>query len=90
MKTPSQNKSGKRTGPSQAASYIELEETSAPQLCEPIAHYARLDPAAHGRIICEQLTPEEEVMANDPNVKPFAHVSDSAAYVRRIRRDFRC
>lgn len=91
MKTPSQNKSAQKDASNvQAASYPDLEETFAPQLNEPIVSYVRLDPAAHSRVICEELTPEEEAMANDPNVKPFSYVSDSAEYVRRIRRDFRC
>jgi len=89
MKTPSQNKSPKKSD-STAASYADLEETHVPQLNEPVIPYMRLDPAAHGRVIREELTPEEEAMANDPDVKPFAYVSDSAEYVRRIRRDFRC
>ncbi len=72
-----------------ANSYI-TEESEVPQFNEPEVPYLRLDPAKHSRVICEVLTPEEEAMANDPDVKPFAHVSDSAAYVRRIRRDFRC
>lgn len=49
-------------------------------------NYDRLDPAQHGRIINIELSDEEHAMANDPNVKPFAHVSDSAAYVRKIRQ----
>jgi hypothetical protein len=73
----------------QKGSYI-IEESEVRQFNEPLVPYARLDPAAHGRVICEELTPEEEAMANDPDVKPFAFVSDSADYVRRIRRDFRC
>ncbi|WP_143016825.1 hypothetical protein [Dyadobacter soli] len=91
MKTPSQNRSaGKHGNALQAVPYLDLEATNASQLHEPVGSYARLDPATHGRIICEELTPEEEAMADDPNVKPFSHVGDSAAYVRRIRRDFRC
>ncbi|WP_041735659.1 hypothetical protein [Dyadobacter fermentans] len=88
MKTTSQNDSA--NGAKLAATYEDLEETQVRQVNEPEFHYTRLDPAAHGRVICEELTPEEEAMANDPNVKPFSHVGDSAAYVRRIRRDFRC
>ena len=90
MKTPSQNKSIKTGNDAvQAASYDDLEDMQVRQFNEPGFTYARLDPAKHGRVICEDLTPEEEAMADDPNVKPFSHVSDSAEYVRRIRRDFR-
>ncbi|WP_342084162.1 hypothetical protein [Dyadobacter sp. OTU695] len=65
MKTPSQNKSAKKhTNTIQAVSYPDLEETFAPQLNEPFASYVRLDPVAHSRVICEELTPEEEAMAN--------------------------
>lgn len=79
MKAPSKKNSAEKLShaPSRAA-YIDLEETDAPQFNEPGVPYARLDPAAHMRVICEELTPEEEAMANDPNVKPFSHVSDSA------------
>lgn len=91
MKTPSKNNSAEKLdNAASRASYPDLEETDTLQFNEPVVFYARLDPAAHGRVICEELTPEEEAMANDPNVKPFSHVSDSAEYVRRIRRDFRC
>ena len=90
MKTPSQNKSVRKNAGTVPASYPDLEETQITQFNEPTVPYARLDPAAHLRVISEELTPEEEAMANDPNVKPFSNVSDSAEYVRRIRRDFRC
>lgn len=90
MKTPYLNKSAGKHGDIVESPYTDLEETSAAQLNEPIVPYMRLDPAAHARVICEELTPEEEAMANDPSVKPFSYVSDSAEYVRRIRRDFRC
>jgi len=91
MKTPSQNKSAKNFGNAvQAALYDDLDDTQVPQFNEPIFAYAHLDPTKHGRVICEDLTPEEEAMVNDPNVKPFSYVSDSVEYVRRIRRDFRC
>lgn len=90
MKAPSQNKSAEKHTNTAQASYTDLEETRVPQFNEPLIPYARLDPAAHARVIREELTPEEEAMADDPNVKPFSHVSDSAEYVRRIRRDFRC
>lgn len=90
MKTPSQNKSVGKHGNIVESSYPDLEETQVPQLNEPFIPYMHLDPTEYGRIICEELTPEEEAMANDPNVKPFSHVSDSSKYVRRIRRDFRC
>ena len=90
MKTSSQNKSAGQCTNTVQAAYADLEETPVSQLNEPVVAYMRLDPAAHGRVIHEELSSEEEAMADDPNVKPFAHVSDSAAYVRRIRRDFRC
>ncbi|MCF0070872.1 hypothetical protein LZD49_10350 [Dyadobacter sp. CY261] len=91
MKTSSQ-KSLAQNSPDAAkeTSYPDLNESEALQLNEPLIPYVRLDPAVHGRVICNELTAEEEELANDPNVKPFSHVGDSAAYVRRIRRDFRC
>lgn len=90
MKRPSQNKSAKNFNNAvQAASYDDLEDTQVRQFNEPGFAFTHLDPTKHGRVICEDLTPEEEAMANDPNVKPFSYVSDSAEYVRRIRRDFR-
>ncbi|WP_026631623.1 hypothetical protein [Dyadobacter alkalitolerans] len=55
-------------------------------LNDPGAGYQKLDPAKYGRIINCELSDEELEMANDPNVKPFAYVSDSAAYVRKIRK----
>lgn len=91
MKTPSQNKSAKILDNAvQAAVYDDLENTEVRQFNEPGFTYARLDPTKHGRVICEELTPEEEAMADDPHVRPFSHVGDSAEYVRRIRHDFRC
>ena len=91
MKTPSQKAPAEK--PLNAAKetlYPDLNESEALELNEPLVSYVRLDPAAHGRVICNELTAEEEALANDPNVKPFSHIGDSAEYVRRIRRDFRC
>jgi|GEM_PF-2664799 len=91
MKTPSRNKSLRDSNNAvRAASYDDLEDMQVRQFNEPGFTYARLDPTNHGRVICEDLTPEDEAMADDPNVKPFSYVADSAEYVRRIRRDFRC
>jgi hypothetical protein len=53
---------------------------------EPFQNYQKLDPAKYGRMINSELSDEELAMANDPNVKPFAHVNDSAKYVRSIRK----
>lgn len=72
MKTPSLNKSVKNgNNVLQAASYDDLEDMQVRQFNEPGFTYARLDPTKYGRVICEDLTPEEETMADDPNVKPF-------------------
>lgn len=86
MVKASRNKS---QNPSEENAYV-TEASEVRQLNEPEVPYIRLDPAKHGRVIYNELTEEEEAMADDPDVKPFSHVSDSAAYVRRIRRDFRC
>ena len=83
------NAATQSSGTAKERSY-EIVESAVPQFNEPFVPYTRLDPAAHGRVIHEELTTEEEAMANDPNVKPFSQISDSADYVRRIRRDFKC
>ncbi|MCF0063670.1 hypothetical protein MUK70_30580 [Dyadobacter chenwenxiniae] len=56
------------------------------ELNESSVGYQKLDPAKYGHVIDCQLSDEELAMANDPNVKPFGHISDSAAYVRKIRK----
>ncbi|MCE7071150.1 hypothetical protein LZG74_12595 [Dyadobacter sp. CY327] len=72
-------------GTIKAADYFRPFETTS-TLHEPGVSYQKLDPAKYGRLISCELSDEELEMANDPNVKPFAYVSDSAAYVRKIRK----
>ena len=61
-----------------------FERYSSPKL--PSLAYQKLDPATHGSVINFPLSDEEIALANDPDVKPFAYVSDSAGYVRKIRK----
>ena len=71
---------------SRAKEYADLTIKKTAALNEPAFIYQKLDPAKFGRMINSELSDEELEMANDPNVKPFAHVADSAAYVRKIRK----
>ena len=73
---------------SKRAEYIHSERTLT-AVHEPGAPYHKLDPAKFGRIINYELSDEELIMANDPDVQPFAHVSDSTEYVRNIRKTFK-
>jgi predicted nucleotidyltransferase len=47
----------------------------------------RLDVRQHAKVIQDELTEEEErELAQNPDVKPFAHISDAAKYVHDMRR----
>lgn len=47
----------------------------------------RLDVRQHAQIIDIPLTAEEEeLLAQNPDVKPFSHIKDAAKYVHDIRR----
>lgn len=47
----------------------------------------RLDVRQHVRIIQNELTEEEErELAQNPDVKPFAHIIDAAKHVHDLRR----
>lgn len=70
------------------AEYIPSERTLI-AVHESGTPYHKLDPAKFGRVINCKLSDEELQMANDPDVKPFAHVSDSTEYVRNIRKTFK-
>ncbi|MCE7064167.1 hypothetical protein [Dyadobacter sp. CY326] len=72
-------------GISNAGEYSGLPKRPS-VLNEPGFIYQKLDPSKFGRVINSELTDEELEMANDPNVKPFSHISDSAEYVRKIRK----
>jgi hypothetical protein len=75
-------------GVSKVKEYAQPSRTTL-VLNEPSVGSQKLDPAKYGRIINCELSDEEQEMSIDPNVKPFAHVSDSAAYVRKIRQTSR-
>ena len=47
----------------------------------------RLDVREHARVIDNVLTAEEEAaLAENPDVKPFSHIKDSAKYIHDLRR----
>lgn len=47
----------------------------------------RLDVRQHARLIQNELTEEEEhELAKNPDVRPFAHITDAAQYVHDMRR----
>lgn len=47
----------------------------------------RLDVRDHARVISMPLTSEEEeALAQNPDVKPFSHITDAAKYIHDLRR----
>ena len=62
----------------------EISETE--ELDFEIPH---LDYRKHIKIIDYVLTEEELAIANNPDVKPFSHIKDSAKYVHDLRRKSR-
>ncbi|MEI7584002.1 hypothetical protein [Runella sp.] len=47
----------------------------------------RLDVRQHAKIIHHELTEEEEKeLVQNPDIKPFAHITDAAKYVHNMRR----
>jgi hypothetical protein len=45
----------------------------------------RLDVSTHSRIYAPELTEEELLLADEPSVKPFSHVTDTIAFSRQLR-----
>lgn len=49
--------------------------------------YPRLDVREHMEVINNVLTAEEEeLLAQNPDVRPFSHIEDSAKYIHDLRR----
>lgn len=46
----------------------------------------RLDYREHGYIYTPEFTEEELSLPDDPSIKPFSHITDSAKYVHDMRR----
>ncbi len=47
----------------------------------------KLDPNEYVHILNFELSEEELVLANDPSVKPFSDITDSAEYIHQLRRN---
>ena len=47
----------------------------------------KLDYRKYAHIYDPQLTEEELLLADDPSVKPFSHVTDTVEFARQLRKD---
>ncbi len=56
----------------------------------PHFKYTKQDVREHMRVIQYDLTDEEEeILAQNPDVRPFSHIKDSAKYIHDLRRKSR-